>query len=229
MTEKMTFNKKMAEEYDKGIRRTFPSYDTMLRLVQSFLRANCNTQARLLLVGAGGGNELTALGPSNPDWTFTAVDPAASMLELARMKAEDAQVADRVEFVEGTVDDVKSRMYDAATCLLVLHFIRDDADKLHLLKKIRQHLPKGAPFVLAAMYGDEHSPEFKQLLRLWKAYWLDSTSLSQAEVDEMEKTVTSLSFLPEEKILGLLDEAGFTNIAKFLTTNMFGGWICQAR
>ncbi|MFS0577494.1 methyltransferase [Sporosarcina sp. 179-K 3D1 HS] len=229
MTEKMTFDKEMADEYDKGIRRTLPSYDAMLRLVQAFLRSHCSPQARLLLVGAGGGNELTALGPSNPGWTFTAVDPAASMLKLARMKAEDAQMADRVGFVEGTVDDVDSgQTFDAATCLLVLHFIREDADKLHLLKKIRQHLPKGAPFVLAAMYGDPDASAFDELFALWKAYWLDSTKLTQEEVDEMEKTVRSLSFLPEDKIVSLLEEAGFQNIAKFFSTNMFGGWICKA-
>ena len=44
----------------------------------------------------------------------------------------------------------------------------------------------------------------------------------------MEKTVRKVSFIPEEKIIAMLDEAGFGNIAKFFTTNMFGGWICRA-
>ena len=230
MTENMTFNQEMADEYDKGIRRTFPSYDAMLRLVQAFLRTHCTPQARLLVVGAGGGNELTTLGPSNPDWTFTAVDPAASMLDLARMKAQQAQVADRVEFIEGTVDTITTdQTFDAATCLLVLHFIQEEDKKLHLLKKIRQHLPAGAPFVMASMYGNPDEPAFDELFALWKAYWLDSTKLTQEEVDDMEKTVRSLSFLPEDKIVRLLELAGFQNIAKFFSTNMFGGWICRAQ
>ena len=53
-------------------------------------------------------------------------------------------------------------------------------------------------------------------------------NLTEAEVDEMEKTVRNLSFIPEEEIVRLLQEAGFGNIAKFFTTNMFGGWICKA-
>ncbi|MEK3936540.1 class I SAM-dependent methyltransferase [Sporosarcina sp. FSL W7-1349] len=230
MTEKMTFNQELANEYDRGIRRNLPSYDAMLRLVQTFLRANCTPQARLLVVGAGGGNELTAFGTSNPDWTFTAVDPAASMLGLARMKAEQTQMVDRVEFIEGTVDDVETeQIFDAATCLLVLHFVKEEDEKLRLLKKIRQHLPTGAPFVMATMYGDPADPAFDELFALWKAYWLDSTKLTQTEVDEMEKTLRSLSFLPENKIVALLEQAGFRNIAKFFSTNMIGGWICKAQ
>ena len=32
----MNFNTELATEYEKGIRRTLPSYDAMLRLTQTF-------------------------------------------------------------------------------------------------------------------------------------------------------------------------------------------------
>ncbi len=225
----MEFNKEMASEYDKGVRRTLPTYDSMFRLVQAYLRANTAQQANVLVVGAGGGNELAILGPANPKWTFTAVDPAPSMLDFARMKTEELGMSDRVEYIEGTVYGVKAdNLHDAATCMLVLHFIADVDEKLDQLTGIRQRLKTGAPFVLATMYGDANDPEFDELFSLWKAYWLDSTNLSQSEVDDMEKTVRALSFIPEDMIVLLLREAGFGNIAKFFTTNMFGGWICKA-
>lgn len=230
MTADMTFDKEMAAEYDKGIRRTLPTYDSMFRLVQAYLRANTPQQANLLLLGAGGGNELSALGPSNPTWTFTAVDPASSMLDMAKWKAQELSMKDSVKFIEGTVEDVDNEVqFDAATCMLVLHFIPDIDDKRRLLKKVRQHLQPGAPFVLASMYGDRSAPAFDELVNLWKAYWLDSTKLTIAEVDAMEKTVRGLSFLPEGEIVQLLDDAGFDNIAKFFSTTLFGGWICKAR
>ena len=229
MTDKMEFDKNMAAEYDKGVRRTLPTYDSMFRLVHAYLRANTEEQANILLVGAGGGNELTAFGPSNPGWTFTAVDPAPPMLDIARMKANEMDITERVKFIEGTIDSIEgSTTYDAATCMLVLHFIADVDEKLHLLKKIRQQLTPGAPFVLASMYGNPNDPAFDELFELWKAYWLDTTDLTEVEVDEMENAVRGLSFIPEEDIVRLLREAGFGNIAKFFTTNMFGGWICKA-
>ena len=45
MTDKMQFDKEMAAEYDKGVRRTLPTYDSMFKLVQTYLRANI-TQTR---------------------------------------------------------------------------------------------------------------------------------------------------------------------------------------
>ncbi|KAA0942069.1 class I SAM-dependent methyltransferase [Sporosarcina sp. ANT_H38] len=229
MTDKMQFDKEMAMEYDRGVRRTLPTYDSMFKLVQAYLRANITQQESVLIIGAGGGNELATLGPANPEWTFTAVDPALPMLDIARMKAIDLKMDDRVEFFEGTVNDVTDeKLFGAATCMLVLHFIEDINEKRKLLKKIRHHLSPGAPFVMASMYGDPSDPTFNELFALWKAYWLDSTNLTVADVDEMEKTVRKLSFIPEEEIVRLLREAGFGNIAKFFTTNMFGGWICKA-
>lgn len=225
----MEFDKEMATEYDKGVRRTLPTYDSMFKLVQAYLRSNTTQQESVLIVGAGGGTELATLGPANPGWTFTAVDPAPPMLDFARMKAQDLEITDRVEFIEGTVDDVEEgALFGAATCMLVLHFIADMDEKLKLLKKVRLHLPLGAPFVMATMYGDPNDSAFDELFALWKAYWLDSTKLTVEEVDEMEEVVRTLSFIPEEDIVGLLSEAGFGRVAKFFTTNMFGGWICQA-
>ena len=41
-----------------------------------------------------------------------------------------------MEFVEGTVDDVTDeKLFGAATCMLVLHFIEDVDEKRNLLKK----------------------------------------------------------------------------------------------
>ena len=230
MTDKLQFDKNTATEYDRGIRRTLPTYDAMFRLVQAYFRANIARQEKILIIGAGGGNELAILGPANPEWKFTAVDPAPPMLELAKLKAEQLNMTDRVTFIEGTIDEVDvNLLHDAATFMLVLHFIADVDEKLQHLKGIRRRLKAGAPFVMATMYGDPDDPAFNELFSLWKAYWLDTTSMTKVEVDEMEKTVRNLSFIPEEEIFRLLQEAGFGNIAKFFSTNMFGGWICRAK
>ncbi|AOV09073.1 hypothetical protein BI350_03640 [Sporosarcina ureilytica] len=225
----MNFDSGMATEYDKGVRRTLPTYDALFRLVQAYFRKHIQQESEVLIVGAGGGTELAIFGPQNLDWQFTAVDPAPAMLDLARDKAKQLQLLDCVHFIEGTIEDVEAtHLYDAATFMLVLHFIEEDAEKLRQLKGIRKRLKSGAPFVLASMYGNPDSTEFDELFSLWKAYWLDSTHLTEQEVDEMEQTVRGLSFIAEEKILEMLTEAGFGNIAKFFTTNMFGGWVCKA-
>ena len=55
MPEKMEFDSKIAVEYDRGVRRTLPTYDSMMRLSQTFLRANLKMMLLSLLLGAAEG------------------------------------------------------------------------------------------------------------------------------------------------------------------------------
>ena len=230
MAGKMEFDASIAQEYDKGVRRTLPTYDPMMRLSQTFLRSNLNEDASLLVIGGGGGNELKAFGPANPGWRFAAVDPSKAMLEVAKVKTKELEMEDRVEFIHGTVTDVPAEsVYDGATCLLVLHFIAEAEDKLALLKKVRSHLKPGSPFVLVSKVGDPALPEFKKLVSLWKNYWLDNTRMTEEKVEELMKGTLTESVIPEEKLRELLAEAGFHRIAHFFQTNHFGGWICHAK
>ncbi|RNF40342.1 class I SAM-dependent methyltransferase [Planococcus salinus] len=225
----MEFDAEIATEYDKGVRRTLPTYDPMLRLTQTFLRSKLKEEASILIVGGGGGNELKAFGPTNPGWTFTVVDPAKAMLELAGRKSEQLELEERVELIHGTVENVPDpRIYDGATCILVLHFVADVKEKLALLKKIRSHLKAGSPFVLVTKFGDVNDPEFKTLVALWKDYWLDTTSMTEEKVEELMKGTLVEDSITEEKVRELLKEAGFHKIAHFFKTNHFGGWVCHA-
>ncbi|WP_239457177.1 class I SAM-dependent methyltransferase [Planococcus versutus] len=229
MADKMEFNQEIATEYDKGVRRTLPTYDPMLRLSQTFLHYSLKEQAEVLVVGCGGGNELKAFGVPNPGWHFTAVDPAKAMLEAAKVKAKQVGIEKRIEWINGTVMDVpKEKHFDGATCILVLHFIPEVKEKKALLAKIRSHLNPGAPFVLVSKFGDPNDSEFKELVTLWKNYWLDMTNLSAQKVEELMKGTLTDSSISEAEIRQLLTDTGFHRIANFLKTNQFGGWICYA-
>ncbi|WP_144512609.1 class I SAM-dependent methyltransferase [Bacillus sp. FJAT-22090] len=225
----MEFDAILAKQYDSGIRRTLPTYDSMLRLIQTFLRANVSDPgARLLVVGAGGGNEVIGFGSNNPEWTFTGVDPSEGMLAVAKQKCDEVGLSGRVTLVQGTVEDICTETtFNAATCILVLHFIQSYEDKLKTLKEIHARLKHAAPFVLVSKYGDPTSAEFQERLKLWKSYWLDTTKLNVEEVDKMEQDILSLSYVTEEGIEQLLQEAGFVRVAKFFSTTLFGGWICH--
>ena len=231
MNEEITFNAKMVLAYDANTRISIPTYDLLFTMVQSYFRAQLGKKAAsLLVIGAGGGNELSAWGPSNPKWTFTGVDPSAEMLAMARNKTVHLGLESRVELIQGTIDDVpySDSKYDAASCILVLHFIKDEQEKLKLLRAIKEHLKPGAPFVLVSAYGDPHDAELRNRLNIWKSFFLDA-GYEAAKVEEMGNTImTKASFLSEPKIEQLLRESGFTNIGRFHSTGLFGGWICHA-
>jgi len=224
----LEFDMEMAREYDKGIRRALPTYDAMFRMVQSFLRANVQDSANVLVVGAGGGNEIVTFGTANPTWTFAGVDPSEAMLEVALQKAKDEGIEERVSIHTGTIEQVSfNGKFDAATCLLVLHFVETVEEKLSLLKAVKENLAPGSPFVLVTMFGDQSHPEFDERLNLWKAIWLDLTDLTEEDVDGMAQSVRELSFIPAVQIADLLEEAGFERVTQFFSTTLFGGWIAH--
>lgn len=230
MKDDLEFDMEMAREYDKGIRRAMPSYDALFRMVQSFLRANVEDGAKLLVIGAGGGNEIVTFGKANPSWTFSGVDPSEPMLEVALQKAKDEGIEERVSIHTGIIEDLDfPERFDASTCLLVLHFVETIEEKRSLLKKVRENLKPGSPFVLVSMFGDQTEPEFDERMNLWKSIWLDLTDLEPEDVDAMEESVRELSFIPAGQIEELLEEAGFERISQFFSTTLFGGWICHSR
>lgn len=115
----------------------------------------------LLVIGAGGRNELAAWGPSNPKQTFTRVDPTDEILQIAENKLVKLGLENRVRLIRGTIDGLlpSESKFDAASCILVLHFIDGEQEKLKLLKSIKGHLKHGAPFVLVSAYGDRDNAE----------------------------------------------------------------------
>jgi tRNA (cmo5U34)-methyltransferase len=222
----LEFDMEMAREYDKGIRRALPTYDAMFRMVQSFLRANVNDAANILVVGAGGGNEIVTFGKANPSWTFVGVDPSEAMLEVALQKAKNEGIEERVTIQTGKIEQVDlNGEFNGATCLLVLHFVETIEEKLSLLRTVKELLKPGSPFVLVTMYGDQSNPEFNERMNLWKSIWLDLTDLTQEDVEGMEESVRELSFIPSTEIEELLEKAGFERITQFFSTTLFGGWI----
>jgi len=226
----LEFDMEMAREYDKGIRRALPTYDALFRMVQSFLRANVKDGANILVVGAGGGNEIVTFGTANPTWYFAGVDPSEAMLEVAMQKAKNEGIEKRVTIHTGTVEEVIfNKKFDAATCLLVLHFVETKEEKLSLLKTVKENLSPGAPFVLVTMYGDQSQPEFDERMNLWKSIWLDLTNLTKEDVEGMEESVRELSFISSNEIENLLEQAGFDRVTQFFSTTLFGGWIAHTK
>ncbi|MFJ7953292.1 class I SAM-dependent methyltransferase [Lysinibacillus sp. NPDC096418] len=223
----MKFNTELATEYEKGIRRTLPSYDAMLRLTQTFFQSALPDEAKFIVVGAGSGNEISLLAEQKPLWSFVGIDPAEAMLHFAMERLKP--LPNNITLLHGTLleTELPVTQFDAASCILVLHFIETYDEKLATLKTIAQNLNPGAPFVLVSKYGQLGSAETELQFDLWRAYWLQHTKLTSAQVSDMEQSIRALSFMREEDILTLLKEAGFTSPSRFFATTLFGGWICH--
>lgn len=140
-----------APVYDGAIQRLVPGYPLLHQLVRAELGVRLPATARVLVVGAGTGAELSILASAGPGWSFVAVDPAAPMLAVARRRATDEGFADRVSWHATHLDrvPVPDRGFDAAVMLLVAHFLPPDGAKQALLTDIALRLRAKAPLVLA--------------------------------------------------------------------------------
>lgn len=222
-----TFHANRAKRYDDTIRRVIPGYDALHSMSGVMLAGTVPAEGRVLVVGAGTGAELLALGDAAPGWSFTACDPAAGMLAIAEDRIKDHPVADRCGLHACLCADLPddARDFDAATCLLVMHFLPDDGAKLALLKSIAARLKPGAPLILADMHETPDSPRHRLIMEGWMR-WQRGNGIPAEEVEKGRRHVErDVHFVPLERLSALLDEAGFSPPEHFFQAFLFGGFI----
>ena len=217
---------KGAAGYDERIRKTFPFYETIHAAINAVLRACLKPESELLIVGAGTGAEILELGRTNSRWRFLGVDPAQSMLDLAKEKIEAAGLTDRVSWFNGLVGDLPiGKLCDGATSAMIMHFVPDDGGKVEFLRAIEAHLKPGAPLVLMDAIGDLNAPESELMIEAWK----QQQSLAGVKWNEVEsgmkERVKTIQFVSYKRIEELLSEAGFHRIQRFFQNFILGGWI----
>lgn len=209
--------------YVETAQKNVPGLTDLHRMVMLLLAERTQGNAHILVVGAGGGMETRAMAEAQPNWRFTAVDPSAAMLDLARQTL--GPLGQRVELIEGTVDQVPAGPYDGATCLLTMHHL-DPSQRLHLLRQTRARLKPGAPVVTV-----EHSAASPDA-----ALWITrSVAFSDRGTVDWDKARASgrrmadhLTLLSSEAEQDLLREAGFDDVAMFYAAFSFRGWVAIA-
>jgi tRNA (cmo5U34)-methyltransferase len=228
---KIEFDRDRASQYDLDIRRAIPGYESLHGMTQSLLQTSLSKSARLLIVGSGTGMELINYSKPNPEWLLTGVDPAAEMMAIAQAELADQGLQEQVDLHTGYVNNLpETELMDAATLMLVMHFLPDDGAKLQLLKDIAQRLKPGAKFILADLYGDQSASYFNQFTKAWQALYfsqLDDETRIKAEANFQTSISNSIYFVTEARILELLEAAGFSQINQFYNAFLFGGWIAQ--
>ena len=106
----------------------------------------------LLVAGCGTRSEIEALKRSGFSGRITGIDPSPDMITLAK---EKLKTIEGVTITQGIVSDLPTdQRFDAATLILVLHFLEDQGAKKALLKSISERLKPRAPLILVDIFGD---------------------------------------------------------------------------
>jgi len=208
--------------YAEGPARNVPGWADMMRMTDLLLVEQAPDDANVLVVGAGGGLELKRLAEAHAGWRFVGVDPSNEMLKLAH--ATLGPLADRAELQEGYVDSAPEGPFDAATCLLVLHFVPVDERRL-LLAEVKRRLRPGAPFVVVHLSFPQAPAERAVWLGRYAAF-IASSGVDMAKARAGAEAVGErLSILSPHDDEVMLREAGFADVQLFYAGLAFRGWV----
>ena len=229
MNEPTPFAGDRAKSYDQRIVQAIPGYAVLHKLAGTILAAELLKEASLLIVGAGTGMEILEWGPEHEAWHFTASDPSPDMLAIAKQKLTTASLLERISLHEGTVDQLpEDAAFDAATLLLVLHFLATDEERAALLEQIISRLAPGAPFLISSLFGDTESTRYKKQMTWTKAWAIRQGMDPKQAEDHFSPTRKDLCVITEEHLKRLLRDAGFIDVQRFFQTAAFGAWIARA-
>jgi tRNA (cmo5U34)-methyltransferase len=196
----------------------------MHRMAAQLIRERIGRVGTVLVLGAGGGLELEAFASRCPQWTFVAVDPSEEMLKAAKERVQQAGADERVRWHRGYVFDAPPGPFDAATCLLTLHFVPDDGAKERTLTELRKRLRPGAPFVLVDLCIDLASPEGSVALDRYRNFALESGADPERVDETCERLVHVLKLVGPARDEAVLAASGFSHVELFYAGLAWRGW-----
>jgi tRNA (cmo5U34)-methyltransferase len=221
-------NSTLTDNYGRGPRWFIPGYDASHAMAAVLLRDRIGEGGGILVIGAGGGIELSVFAREASGWTFAGVDPSVQMLSRARQKIDEADATDRVSLVRGTAEDAPREAFDAATAFLALHFVPDDGARLRALREIHARLKDGAPFLMINGCADMQSSRFADDQRSYAAFARRNGAPEEMIDAAVRMQRESVHLLPPEREEALLAEAVFRDLHLFYVGMWVFGWIAMA-
>ncbi len=228
--ELFNFDADFGERYDEFVRTFVPGYEALFNMSLALLQTELGPRAKVLVVGSGTGAELLTFGKTMPRWTFTAVEPSPQMMGQCKAKVEQAQLADRVELHQGYLDEISTgEQFDAATLILVLHFVPDNGSQYALLRGISQRLKRGGSLILVHHFGDTQSEMFQHMFAAWVNYHILKGMPPARAHHILDEATKTHHFISEARTLELLNSVGFGEVERFYTAFLTGGFLARKR
>jgi len=196
-----------------------------LHLLIRVILSELPTDAHILCVGVGTGSELIYLAQNFPQWRFTAVEPAAAMLDICRQRTQECGIASRCTFHEGYLDSLPaSDSFNAATCLLVSHFFMQPEERRRFFREIAARLRPDGYLVSSDLASDMSASAFKSLFEVW----LRTLKYSDLPAEEVEKFRAScgrdVAVLPPQEVESIIASSGFDTPVLFFQSLLIHAW-----
>ena len=181
--------------------------------------------ARVLVAGAGTGAEVRHLAGIYPTWQFTLADPSEAMLEIARGYARAEGFDDRCTFHAGYVSTLTETGFDAATSVLVSHFLTDADDRLAYFRSIAERLKPGARFFNADLCADMASADFKAVMDVWLGFMAHADMDMAGRENYLSAFGKAFACHGPAEVETMMTKAGFSPPAQCFQAGLIRGWV----
>jgi len=219
----VVFDQERASSYDKRAANLAPTRDALFLLTRVIL-SELPPDARLLCVGLGTGAELIDLAQAFPLWRFTAVEPAAPMLDVCRQRAEECGLTSRCTFHEGYLDSLPAAdPFDAATCLLVSHFMQQE-ERRGFFNQIALRLRPQGYLISSDIAYDMSAPTYQSILDVWMRM-LRSAGFPAEDVEKFRASYgRETAVLPPQEVESIIMAGGFDAPVQFFQNLLIRAW-----
>ena len=223
----IAFDRERAPSYDKMWAKLAPTRDAIHLLIRAIL-ADLPADARILCVGVGTGAELLDLAQAFPRWQFTAVEPAIPMLDICRQKAEACGITARCTFHEGYLDSLPtSDSFDAATSLLVSHFIMQPEERSNFFHQIALRLRPQGYLISSDIAYDLSSSTYPGILEIW-LQMMKSAGLPDEQINKMRHVYgRDVAVLPLPAVASIIAAGGFDSPVLFFQSLLIHAWYAK--
>jgi tRNA (cmo5U34)-methyltransferase len=175
----------------------------------------------VLVAGCGTGAELLEATAQRPDWSLTALDPSAEMLQEAQRRLGDLV---RIQWQQSTVEALvdapgMAGRFAGALSVLVLQSLPDDGSKLAFLSALARCLKPGAQLVLVDLMQTSLPSLEGQLDAAWQGF----QRASGLDASSQE----GLHPIGLARLTSLVNAAGFGDPARVFQALGFEGFLLQ--
>lgn len=221
------FSKEQASSYDQRWAKLAPTRDALYLLIRATL-SELPEETRILCVGVGTGSELIDFAQAFPRWQFTVLDPSTPMLDVCRQRARECGIESRCTFHDGYLDSLPaSEPFDAATCLLVSHFILRQDDRRGLFKGIASRLRPQGYLISSDLAYNMSAPNYPSLLAVWLRM-MRSTGVPEESIEKIPATFgRDVEVLPINEVESIIASGGFEPPVLFFQSLLVHAWFSR--
>ena len=219
----VVFDSERAASYDRINANLAPTREALYLLIRTILTA-LPSEAQILCVGVGTGTEMIALAEAFPRWQFTAVDPAAAMLDVCRREVDKRGLTPRCTFHEGYLDTLPaSEPFDAATCILVSHFMQEE-QRRGFFRQIAVRLHPQGYLISADLAYDMAAPTYPDILAVWMRM-LTGAGFPAYDVEKFRASYgRETAVLPPHEVEAIITTGGFGVPVQFYQNLLIHAW-----